>query len=66
MKTDVQLKDDILAELKWAPDVHATDVGVIVKSPCAATCTRGHVVHALTVDQVGLRGFARRARSPSR
>jgi osmotically-inducible protein OsmY len=31
MKTDVQLKDDILAELKWAPDVNETDVGVIVK-----------------------------------
>ena len=41
MKTDVQLKDDILAELKWPPDVHETDVGVIVKSPCVATCTRG-------------------------
>lgn len=31
MKTDMQLKDDILAELKWTPDVHETDVGVIVK-----------------------------------
>lgn len=31
MKTDMQLKDDILAELKWAPDVNETDVGVIVK-----------------------------------
>jgi osmotically-inducible protein OsmY len=32
MKTDMQLKDDILAELKWAPDVNETDVGVIVKN----------------------------------
>lgn len=31
MKTDIQLKDDVLAELKWAPDVRETDVGVIVK-----------------------------------
>lgn len=31
MKTDMQLKDDILAELKWSPDVNETDVGVIVK-----------------------------------
>jgi osmotically-inducible protein OsmY len=31
MKTDMQLKDDILAELKWTPDVNETDVGVIVK-----------------------------------
>ncbi|PZP93921.1 MAG: OsmY domain-containing protein [Variovorax paradoxus] len=31
MKTDIQLKDDVLAELKWAPDVSETDVGVIVK-----------------------------------
>ncbi len=27
----MQLKEDILAELQWAPDVHETDVGVIVK-----------------------------------
>ncbi|MDN8615203.1 BON domain-containing protein [Variovorax ginsengisoli] len=31
MKSDVQLKEDILAELKWDPIVNATDVGVIVK-----------------------------------
>jgi len=31
MKTDMQLKDDILAELEWSPDVNETDVGVIVK-----------------------------------
>ncbi|QHE86123.1 BON domain-containing protein [Hydrogenophaga sp. BPS33] len=31
MKTDMQLKDDILAELKWTPDVNEADVGVIVK-----------------------------------
>lgn len=31
MKTDLQLRNDVLAELKWAPDVDETDVGVIVK-----------------------------------
>lgn len=31
MKTDAQLKKDILAELTWDPTVKATDVGVIVK-----------------------------------
>ncbi|MBK5206675.1 MAG: BON domain-containing protein, partial [Polaromonas sp.] len=30
MKTDIQLKNDILAELNWDPAVKATDVGVIV------------------------------------
>lgn len=32
MKTDMQLKDDILEELKWSPEVNETDVGVIVKN----------------------------------
>jgi len=31
VKTDAQLKTDILAELEWDPAVKATDVGVIVK-----------------------------------
>lgn len=31
MKTDAQLKQDILDELKWDPAVNETDVGVIVK-----------------------------------
>jgi osmotically-inducible protein OsmY len=31
MKTDVQLKSDVLAELNWDPAVKATDIGVIVK-----------------------------------
>lgn len=31
MKSDAQLKSDILAELNWDPVVKATDVGVIVK-----------------------------------
>lgn len=31
MKSDLQLQNDVLAELKWDPIVNATDVGVIVK-----------------------------------
>lgn len=31
MKTDAQLKKDILDELTWDPAINATDVGVIVK-----------------------------------
>ena len=31
MKTDAQLKNDVLAELGWDPAIKATDVGVIVK-----------------------------------
>lgn len=31
MKTDTQLRNDVQAELNWAPEVKASDVGVIVK-----------------------------------
>jgi len=31
MKTDVELRDDILAELKWQPDIDETEIGVIVE-----------------------------------
>ncbi|MBN8758181.1 MULTISPECIES: BON domain-containing protein [Variovorax] len=31
MKTDTQLRDDIQAELNWAPDVKSSDIGVTVK-----------------------------------
>jgi osmotically-inducible protein OsmY len=31
MKTDAQLKKDVLAELEWEPGVNATNVGVAVK-----------------------------------
>lgn len=31
MKTDAQLKQDVLDELTWDPKVYATDIGVIVK-----------------------------------
>lgn len=28
MKTDIQLRDDVLAELKWEPSVHSAQIGV--------------------------------------
>jgi osmotically-inducible protein OsmY len=31
MKTDVQLKKDVSAELEWEPSIHSTEVGVAVK-----------------------------------
>lgn len=31
MKPDTQLRDDIQAELNWAPDIKTSDIGVIVK-----------------------------------
>jgi osmotically-inducible protein OsmY len=31
MKTDVELKDDVLAELRWEPKVNAANIGVTVK-----------------------------------
>jgi osmotically-inducible protein OsmY len=32
MKTDAQLQQDVMAELKWEPAVHATQIGVEVKN----------------------------------
>ena len=32
MKTDSQLQQDVMAELKWTPEVHATQIGVEVKN----------------------------------
>lgn len=31
MKTDTQLQKDVMAELKWEPSVHASQIGVEVK-----------------------------------
>jgi osmotically-inducible protein OsmY len=31
MKTDIQLRDDVLAELEWEPSVHAAQIGVEAK-----------------------------------
>ena len=31
MKTDMELKDDVLTELKWEPSVNEAEIGVIVK-----------------------------------
>jgi len=32
MKTDTELRDDVLAELRWEPKVNAADIGVTVKN----------------------------------
>ena len=32
MKSDSQLQQDVMAELKWEPAVHATQIGVEVKN----------------------------------
>ncbi len=31
MKTDLKIKEDVLAELEWLPDIDETEIGVIVK-----------------------------------
>jgi osmotically-inducible protein OsmY len=41
MKTDSQIQQDVLAELKWEPSVHATDIGVEVKN--GVVTLAGHV-----------------------
>jgi len=43
MKTDAQLKQDILAELSWDPAIRSTDVGVIVKD--GVVTLTGHLAH---------------------
>ena len=41
MKTDAQLKDDVIAELSWEPSVNATQIGVEVKDGIVTLA--GHV-----------------------
>ncbi len=41
MKTDTQLKDDILAELRWEPSINAEQIGVEVKD--GVVTLAGHV-----------------------
>jgi len=41
MKSDTQLQQDVLAELKWEPSVNATDIGVEVKDGIVTLA--GHV-----------------------
>lgn len=42
-KTDSQIKQDVIAELKWTPEVKETDIGVIVKD--GAVTLTGTVPH---------------------
>lgn len=41
MKTDAQLQQDVSAELKWEPSIHAEDIGVEVKD--GVVTLAGHV-----------------------
>lgn len=41
MKTDSQIQLDVMAELKWEPSVHATQIGVEVKD--GVVTLAGHV-----------------------
>lgn len=41
MKTDMQIQQDVLAELKWEPSVHAAGIGVEVKD--SVVTLAGHV-----------------------
>ena len=41
MKTDAQLQQDVIAELKWEPSINATDIGVEVKD--GVVTLAGHV-----------------------
>ena len=41
MKTDLQLHQDVIAELKWEPSVHAAEIGVEVKDGIVTLA--GHV-----------------------
>ena len=53
MKTDAQLKKDVLAELNWEPSVNATKIGVEVSD--------GVVTLAGHVDSYGEKWHAERA-----
>ncbi|APW37261.1 OsmY domain-containing protein [Rhodoferax koreense] len=64
MKTDLQLRDDVLAELKWTPDVDETDVGVIVKDGIVTltghmkSYAEKHAAERATQRVAGVKGVA--------
>ena len=64
MKTDIQLKADITAELAWDPAVNATGIGVIVKDGVATltghldTFAEKHAVERAVHRVSGVRGIA--------
>jgi osmotically-inducible protein OsmY len=53
MKTDAQLQQDVMNELKWEPTIHAAEIGVAVKD--------GVVTLSGSVDSYGKRWAADRA-----
>ena len=64
MKTDLQIKSDVTAELVWDPAVDATNVGVAVKegivtlSGMVDTYLQKHAVERATRRVAGVRGIA--------
>ena len=62
MKTDSQLKTDILEELTWDPAVDATDVGVIVKDGVVTLtgCLASHA-EKQAAERAALRGIGVKA-----
>jgi osmotically-inducible protein OsmY len=64
MKSDVQLKSDVTAELAWTPGVNAANIGVAVKdgvvtlSGTLATFAQKHVVERAVRRVAGVRGLA--------
>jgi len=48
MKTDSQIQQDVIDELKWEPAVDATDIGVEVKDGIVTLA--GHVFLLHTFD----------------
>jgi osmotically-inducible protein OsmY len=64
MKTDIQIKTDVNAELLWDPEVDATSVGVAVRdgivtlSGTVDTYARKHAVERAARRIAGVRGIA--------
>ena len=64
MKSDIQLKDDVTAELAWDPAVNATNVGVMVKDGLVTvaghldTFAEKHAVERAVRRVAGVRGIA--------
>ena len=49
MKTDSQLQQDVMAELKWEPAVHAEQIGVEVKNGVDHSLRNGRATRYVNV-----------------
>lgn len=64
MKTDMQLKADVMAELAWDPSINATGIGVIVKDGVATltghldSFAEKHAAERAVRRVAGVRGIA--------